>query len=302
MKDPAFLFYSNDFYSGTRTMLPEERACYIDLLIYQHQNGMIPLDLKRVLLFCSGVDKATLEATLEAKFERRDKGWVNVKLEKVIQERKNYKNTQSLNGTIGAFWKKIKALKTKKELQQLRQIFEKYFDKSTLYDLILKEEKDPSRVALAMLQHKENEIEIENGIETKDENEKENEAIHQVVDFLNQTVNRKFQTSSTTKQLLRARLNDYTAAHLKKVIELKAMEWMGTTNQRYLRPQTLFKKSNFEKYLEEVELYEAQPQAKQQFLDALKHKFNHDQNDPQHIVSSEQAERVMRALSQEGLR
>jgi len=35
MKDPAFLFYSKDFYEGTRTMLPEERACYIDLMIYQ---------------------------------------------------------------------------------------------------------------------------------------------------------------------------------------------------------------------------------------------------------------------------
>ena len=39
MKDPAFLFYSKDFYEGTRTMLPEERACYIDLMIYQHQTA-----------------------------------------------------------------------------------------------------------------------------------------------------------------------------------------------------------------------------------------------------------------------
>ena len=30
-KDPAFLFYSQDFYAGTRTMLPEERACWAHL-------------------------------------------------------------------------------------------------------------------------------------------------------------------------------------------------------------------------------------------------------------------------------
>ena len=75
MKDPAFLFYSKDFYEGTRMMLPEERACYMDLLVYQHQNGSIPTDLKRVLMYCNGVDLATLEATLEAKFELVDEGW-----------------------------------------------------------------------------------------------------------------------------------------------------------------------------------------------------------------------------------
>ena len=76
MKDPAFLFYSKDFYEGTRMMLPEERACYVDLLIYQHQNGIIPLDLKRVLMYCNGVDEATLKATLEAKFTKTEEGWV----------------------------------------------------------------------------------------------------------------------------------------------------------------------------------------------------------------------------------
>lgn len=76
MKDSAFLFYSKDFYEGTRMMFPEERACYIDLLIYQHQNGIIPFDLKRVSMFCNGIDIATLEATLEAKFEQTESGWV----------------------------------------------------------------------------------------------------------------------------------------------------------------------------------------------------------------------------------
>lgn len=66
-KDPAFLFYSKDFYEGTRMMLPEERACFIDLMIYQHQNGFIPDDKRRLMMYCSGIDEATLEATLEAK-------------------------------------------------------------------------------------------------------------------------------------------------------------------------------------------------------------------------------------------
>ena len=49
-KDPAFLLYSKDFYEGTRMMLPEERACYVDLMIYQHQNGgFIPNDVRRII-------------------------------------------------------------------------------------------------------------------------------------------------------------------------------------------------------------------------------------------------------------
>lgn len=120
-KDPAFLFYSRDFYEGTRMMLPEERACYIDLMIYQHQNGIIPKDLRRVLMYCSGVDEATLKATLKAKFTETDEGWLNHRLEDEISARKNFKNSLSESGKIGQFWKKAKKLLIKKEYDELRK-------------------------------------------------------------------------------------------------------------------------------------------------------------------------------------
>lgn len=120
-KDPAFLFYSKDFYEGTRMMLPEERACYVDLLIYQHQNGPIPLDLKRVLMYCSGVDKATLEATLEAKFKRTSEGWINERLKSESEKRISSAKYQSENGKIGQFWKKINQILKKNELSKLKK-------------------------------------------------------------------------------------------------------------------------------------------------------------------------------------
>lgn len=119
MKDPAFLFYSKDFYEGTRMMLPEERACYIDLLIYQHQNGYIPDEPKRLTMYCSGVSEATLQATLEAKFKRCSKGWYNEKLILTIEQRENYKTTQSDNGKYGQIVKKIKAILGEKDTQKL---------------------------------------------------------------------------------------------------------------------------------------------------------------------------------------
>ena len=39
MKDPAFLFYSSDFLSGTMLMSDEEVGQYIRLLCLQHQKG-----------------------------------------------------------------------------------------------------------------------------------------------------------------------------------------------------------------------------------------------------------------------
>lgn len=125
MKDPAFLFYSKDFYEGTRMMLPEERACYIDLMVYQHQNGTIPLNTKRLLMYCSGVDEATLISTLEAKFIKTENGWENNRLKKEIDNRESYKNDLSLSGKIGQFWKKAKNFLSSKEYNELKKSIEK---------------------------------------------------------------------------------------------------------------------------------------------------------------------------------
>lgn len=122
MKDPAFLFYSKDFYEGTRTMYPSERACYVDLMIFQHQNGPIPDDMQRLTMYCSGIDEVTLKAVLKAKFKQTDKGWINDRLQCVIDERQEYVGKQSENGRIGQFWKKAKALLDNKKYRQLKNV------------------------------------------------------------------------------------------------------------------------------------------------------------------------------------
>jgi len=155
MKDPAFLFYSKDFYEGTRMMLPNERACYIDLIIYQHQNGLIPLDLDRVLMYCSGCDKATLIATLKAKFKQTDKGYYNEKLNSIISERKEFTEKQSVNGMIGQFWKKSKAILTGKNYLKLKELL---VNKTNTEILELIKDKEINKTTLeamleAMLKH-----------------------------------------------------------------------------------------------------------------------------------------------------
>lgn len=168
-KDPAFLFYSKDFYEGTRMMLPEERACLIDLMIYQHQNGgFIPNDLKRVAMYCSGITEAMLKATLEAKFKLCDKGWYNKKLNDVVEERNTFSKKQSLNGKVGQFWKKAKAILNAKEYKKLIQLLENQTKEQILNQI---NNKDINEAMLkAMLKHLEDAIAIEDVIEDEDEN------------------------------------------------------------------------------------------------------------------------------------
>jgi|SRR6478736_1648356 len=168
-KDPAFLFYSKDFYEGTRTMLPEERACYIDLLIYQHQNDIIPLDLRRVLLYCNGISEATLKTTLEAKFKQVENGWINDKLKTISLERLEYAKKQSVNGTVGQFWKKSKAILDDSDYISLRNSLK---SKTVLEVYELTKNLVCAKDSLkALLKHLAIENANEDVIEIKDDNE-----------------------------------------------------------------------------------------------------------------------------------
>lgn len=164
MKDPAFLFYSKDYYEGTRTMLPEERACLVDLLIYQHQNGgFIPNDLRRLRMYCSGIDAVTLETTLKAKFKLTNEGWHNQKMQTLSEERSSFKGKQSINGKVGNFFKKLHQTLNKKEIQELRDIIAKLgLNNEELFKNWITHYKNPIAMRDAMRTHLVNEDEDEN--------------------------------------------------------------------------------------------------------------------------------------------
>lgn len=154
-KDPAFLFYGKDFYEGTRTMLPEERACLIDLLIYQHQNkGFIPNDLKRISLYCSGIDEATLNTTLQTKFTLGENGWYSIKLQLLTEQRKEYAEKQSFNGKVGQFYKKNAANLSKREISLIKeQVAANRLNNKELYTNWISKYSNPKTMLKALLKH-----------------------------------------------------------------------------------------------------------------------------------------------------
>ena len=90
-KDPAFLFYSSDFLTGTMFMTDSQLGKYIKILCTQHQKGH--LSEKDMLKICKRYDKDIFE-----KFTKDDDGkYYNIRLESEITKRKDYSKSRSDN-------------------------------------------------------------------------------------------------------------------------------------------------------------------------------------------------------------
>jgi len=90
-KDPAFLFYSQDFYTGTVFFTDEQVGKYVRLLCLQHQTGH--LEEKHMINICKTYDK-----DIFSKFIRDDKGlYYNERLDAEINRRIKYCETRREN-------------------------------------------------------------------------------------------------------------------------------------------------------------------------------------------------------------
>jgi hypothetical protein len=90
-KDPAFLFYSNDFLTGTQFFTDEQTGKYIKMLATQHQIGH--LTENQMIHICKTYDKDVF-----AKFEKDSEGlYYNERLELEVVKRKKYSESRSKN-------------------------------------------------------------------------------------------------------------------------------------------------------------------------------------------------------------
>jgi uncharacterized protein YdaU (DUF1376 family) len=90
-KDPAFLFYTQDFTTGTQFLSDEQIGKYIRLLCAQHQHGH--LSEKHMLHICKTYDKEVFD-----KFIKDDDGnYYNERLEHEVNRRKTYSESRRNN-------------------------------------------------------------------------------------------------------------------------------------------------------------------------------------------------------------
>lgn len=91
MKDPAILFYTSDFLTGTMTMTDDQVGKYIRLLCLQHQKGR--LTEKDMLFICKSYDKDIYDKFIV----NGDGRYYNERMEKEIQRRVKYSESRSSN-------------------------------------------------------------------------------------------------------------------------------------------------------------------------------------------------------------
>lgn len=89
-KDPAILFYTSDFISGTITMSHEQRGKYILLLCIQHQKGY--LTEKDMLNICNSYDE-----DIWCKFKKEGENYYNERMRNEAEKRANYAESRRNN-------------------------------------------------------------------------------------------------------------------------------------------------------------------------------------------------------------
>lgn len=90
-KDPAVLFYTSDFLTGTAFFTMEQRGQYITLLCEQHQNGHIPLN--HMISVCLSDDSPVIN-----KFAKDEDGlYYNNRMDEEKEKRSSYCKSRSNN-------------------------------------------------------------------------------------------------------------------------------------------------------------------------------------------------------------
>jgi hypothetical protein len=89
-KDPAFLWYPDEWIGGTRLMDFAHMGAYMECLMMQYKNGHLSTDQIKVILKS---DFHLWETGVRDKFEVDINGlYYNDKLERVVEERRKYKD------------------------------------------------------------------------------------------------------------------------------------------------------------------------------------------------------------------
>lgn len=86
----------------------------------------------------------------------------------------------------------------------------------------------------------------------KEKNDLYNDQANAVLDYLNKKTNRSYRNTNGSLKHIYGRLGDgYTKEDCIRVIDIKMADQYFIDNPKYLNPETLFRPTNFEKYINE---------------------------------------------------
>lgn len=115
-KSPALLFYTKDWITGTAEMEPAEKGLYIDLISYQHINGSIPSEEKKLAKLCGlSLDEfIEIWKGIKHKFVLNGNRLVNQKVQQVVDQTNERALKNKINGSLPRIIEKFELKKDEK--------------------------------------------------------------------------------------------------------------------------------------------------------------------------------------------
>lgn len=107
-KDPAILWYWNDWQGGTMTLTRNQKGCYMDLLAAQFNSGPLSLEQVKTVLGTDQANWTVLQAKFKKKVENGNELFFNERMESEKIRRRTFMDKQSENGRLGGRPKKPK--------------------------------------------------------------------------------------------------------------------------------------------------------------------------------------------------
>ena len=223
-KDPAFLFYPNDFILGTYTMSDEQVGIYIRLLAISHTKGGKLSEREFFMI------NTIRDEYVTSKFILDEQGfYYNERLLEEIKARQSKKEINRENGGKGG---------------------NPNFTKGKSNPYYQKDKEKDNQTVMSSVMLKDNQEDNQKiNIAFENENEDIN-VIKDVITYLNLKALKNYKDVESNYKFIRARLNEgYTLEDLKKVIDIKVKDWLNTKDAKYLRPETLFNATKFQGYI-----------------------------------------------------
>lgn len=107
-KDPAALFYINDWLTATKGMRADAKGWYLNLILFQFDMGDLPDDIEELANLCDvrfsefETFKQVWEQVLKQKFKQNEKGRLeNNRASDIIKRRELFKDKRKKSGVIG---------------------------------------------------------------------------------------------------------------------------------------------------------------------------------------------------------
>lgn len=235
-----------DFNNATRHLTRVERSIYSDMLdLYYDTEKPLTLDfdlLCRKVIARTDEERTAVQQALNEFFIKTDSGWYQERCELVIAD---YHANTGQKAAAGRASAAKRAAKRQQAINGNPTGVEQALNERATNQEPVTNNQEPS---LNTLSGKPDANPL------REKNQEARESAKRVLNFLNEKTGRAYRPTPAIVDMIAARIKDgATETECRQIIVRKGRDWSADEKMsQYLRPKTLFSRTNFENYLGEL--------------------------------------------------